>query len=342
MHIREAMADEMLRWDALVERFDNCRVTHTLAWLRSLEARGAGRPLCLVFEQDGRIVGCLPGMLQRRGPLRLFGSPPPGSQTVSMGPVFDPESVDVPTMMTALLPYLQEQCRVDHIELLTHDLDPRAMAEFGFEGEPVETYRAVLTPEEPQRTFNAMKDNARRNIRRAERLGLVVRDETDEAFVDEAYDQIEEVFLRGGDTVSFGRQRVRRFFRHMKDAGRLVALGVYLPEGDVCIASGLFTVGPRELLLWQWAHRTEHRWYRGTEAMTWTAMQRAMAAGCTSFDLMGGGEFKAKFGAAADLSKVRWTRSRYRWLALGRRFAVRCYRMQQATRGRLTRLRAAK
>jgi len=342
MHIREATADELLRWDTLVERFGNCRVTHTLGWLRSLEACGAGKPLCLAFEQDGHIVGCLPGMLQRRGPLRLFGSPPPGWQTVSMGPAFDPHRVDSRMILAALLPYLQQQCRVDHIELLTHDLDSQTMAEFGFEGEPIETYRAELTPDDPQGTFKAIKDSARRNIRRAERLGLVIRDETDEAFVDEAYDQIDEVFLRGGDTVSFDRKRVRQFFRHMKDAGRLVALGVYLPDGDVCIASGLFTVGPRELLLWQWAHRTAHRWYRGTEAMTWTAMQRAMAAGCTSFDLMGGGEFKAKFGAAADWSKVRWTRSRYRWLALGRRLAVRCYRMQQAARGRLTRRRMAK
>src|SRR5258705_5261218 len=109
--------------------------------------------------------------------------------------------------------------------------------------------------------------------------------------------------------------------------------------GPANIATGLFTVDGRELLLWSWAHRTAQRWFRPTELLTWTVMTKAMAAGCDTFDFMGLGEFKTKFGAELDQTKYRWVRSRYRWLARARDLAERGYRWQQSLRGRLARVR---
>ena len=89
--VREATPEEVLRWDELAKQFDNYRVMHSLAWTKSLAAAGRGKALFLIYEKQGAIVGCLPGLLVSFGPLlRVFGSPPPGAQTISMGPVFDP------------------------------------------------------------------------------------------------------------------------------------------------------------------------------------------------------------------------------------------------------------
>jgi CelD/BcsL family acetyltransferase involved in cellulose biosynthesis len=182
-----------------------------------------------------------------------------------------------------------------------------------------------------------MKDSARRNVRRGIKLGLVVKFEEDESFVDEHYDQLREVFARGGNSVPFGKKRALDFFRHMKAGGNLIAVSVYLPDGGPNIATGMFTIDGKELLLWMWTHRTEHRWYRPTELMTWSVMQKAMAMGCDTFDFMGRGDFKAKFGAQLDLSKHRWSWSRYEWLATTRTLAGRGYKWQQAMRGRMIR-----
>ncbi len=337
--VRSATAAEWRDWDQLVARFPNCRIVHQRAWIEWLEACHCGTPLCLVIEQDGEVIGASPGLLSRLGPLRLYGSPLPGWQTPIMGPVFDPAKIQTRGLVMALLSFLEKRQGIHHVELLSDTLDATTMQQLGFRAEGVPTYRAPLYPGDEKRAFTALKDSARRNIRRASKLGLTTRFEEDESFVAEHYAQLQEVFVRGGNTVSFGEARVREFFRRMQAAGKLIAVSVSLPDG-VSIASGLFTADRGgELLLWSWAHRTAYRWFRPTELMTWTVMQRAMAAGCATFDLMGLGEFKTKFGAELDMTKQRWVRSRYRWLTSARDLAERGYRWQQGVRGRLARMR---
>jgi predicted ATP-grasp superfamily ATP-dependent carboligase len=255
-----------------------------------------------------------------------------------MGPAFDPHRVSTAELFEELVPFLEQRFGISYIEMLHSDLDPAAMRSAGFTGEPVCTYRARLYPGEEERALRAMKDSARRNVRRAQRLGLVVRMEDDERFVDEHYDQLRDVYLRGGNTVPFSKQRVLECFRHMKAAGKLIATSVYLPGGRVNIATGMFFMEGPELLLWMWAHRHQYRWYRPTELMTWAAMQHAMRQGCQTFDFMGRGDFKAKLGAEPDLSKFRWMRSRHRWLTRARAVAETGYRWQQSMRGRAVRL----
>lgn len=337
LRIRELMPAEMPQWDDLVGAFANHRVVHTLAWIRSLQASGFGQHRLLVVEKAGEIVACLPGLLREVGPFRLFGSPPPASQTVSMGPVFDERRIAPAELMDALIPYLEQQLGVHHIEIMSPDLDPAAMLRWGFRGEPWPTYRVALFPGDERRTLKQLKDSARRNITRGLKQGLEVREESDERFVDEHYQQISEVYIRGGHVVNFSHRRVLECFRALRNAGKLAAVSVYLPNG-VNIATGMFTIHGKELLLWTWAHRTQYRWHRPTELMTWSVMQRALKAGCESFDLMGLGDFKTKFGAELDHRKYRWIRSRYRWLRGMRDLAARGLQLQQAMRGRIARL----
>ncbi len=336
--VRPATPAERGEWDQLVARFPNCRIVHKRPWIEWLEACGCGAPLYLVFERGGEVVGAIPGLLVRIGLLRLYGSPLPGWQTPAMGLVFDPAQVSPEELVGALVPFLERRPHVHHVELLSGDLDARPMQTLGFRSEAVPTYRAPLYPGDEARMMKALKESARRNIRRAAKLGLVARLEDDEAIVAEHYAQLQEVFVRGGNTVSFGEERAREFFRHMRAAGKLLAVSVYLPEG-ANIATGLFTVDGRELLLWSWAHRTAQRWFRPTELLTWTVMTKAMAAGCDTLDFMGLGDFKTKFGAELDHTKYRWVRSRYRWLARARDLAERGYRWQQSLRGRIARVR---
>jgi CelD/BcsL family acetyltransferase involved in cellulose biosynthesis len=330
--IREASSQEVLDWDDLVTRFDNYRIVHKLAWLRSLEACVRGKLLYLIYEKDGEIVGCLPGFLVTIGLLRLFGSPLPGWQTISMGPAFDKNRISTHEVITLLLSFLRNRYRIHHLELMSRELDLESMEALGFRGQPIPTYRVQLHAGDEDRMMRTLKDSARRNVRRGIRLGLDVKFEDGEVFVDEIYDQIKEVFIRGRNTVPFSKKRVLEYFRHMKAAGNLLATSVYLPNNGINIATGLFTAEGKELLLWQWAHRTQYRWYRPTELMTWTVIKKAMEAGCDTLDLMGDGEFKAKFGAKLDTGEYRWVWSRYKSLIYLRDLAEKCYRWYTGVR----------
>ena len=337
LSIREATPAELSTWDELVMTFDDYRVCHKRAWMQSLEESVKGQPLFLIYEKYDEVVGCLPGFLTNIGPLRLFGSPLQGWQTVGMGPLFYKTKTSTEELITQLVPFLEKTYGVHHVEMISSTLEPTALANLQFRSEDLPTYRACLYPEDEKRTLRAMKDSARRNIKRGIKLGLVVKFEEDESFVDEHYDQLREVFARGGNLVPFRKKRALEFFRHMKTSGNLIAVSVYLPDDGPNIATGMFTVEGRELLLWMWTHRTQYRWYRPTELMTWTVMQKAMAMGCDTLDFMGRGDFKTKFGAELDETKHRWTWSRYQWLAATRTVASRGYKWQQSVRGRMVR-----
>ncbi|MGQ0763398.1 MAG: GNAT family N-acetyltransferase [Acidobacteriota bacterium] len=338
VRIREATPQERLDWDNLVSRFDNHRVLHTLSWLRSLSASCVkGKPLFLVYEKDGEIVGCLPGFLVRVGFLRMFGSPLPGWQTMTMGPVFDPQQISTEELMLPLVPFLRKKYRVHHVEVIAENFNQKVMEGIRFTSTPSPSYCVRLYPGDENRVLKAFKDSARRNVKRAIKLGLVVKFEQDEAFLDEHYDQLVEVYHRGGNVIPFTKQRALEFFRHMKASGNLIAVSVSLPNGGPCIATGTFTIEGRELLLWMWAHRTRYRWYRPTELMTWTVMQKAMEEGCEILDLMGRGDFKPKLGAVLHEDRACWIWSRYQLLTEIRLLARSAYRWQQALRGRRAR-----
>src|SRR5690606_7288881 len=142
------------------------------------------------------------------GPLRLFGSPLPGWQTVSMGPVFDPELVTTADLIAPLPGFLEQNYGVHHIEIMSDRLDAAAMEAEHFTGRIEYTFKAPLHPQDPAITFAGLKGSARRNSRRGERLGLTVKFDHELEFVDEVYEQITEVFLAGGNVVPFRKERI--------------------------------------------------------------------------------------------------------------------------------------
>lgn len=331
--VRCATEGEIECWDDLILRFDH-RLYHLRAWIRSVQDFSTARPIYLVGEKNREIVFCLCGFLSKIGPIRIFGSPREGWQTESMGPVFDSDAVTTGEIFSRAIPFLEKEYGVHHIELASEYLDYDAMTALNFQGTRLFTYRAPLFPGDDERALAALDKKTRNQLRKAQKLGLTVSEERTEDFVDEFLDQANEVFTRRGKLVPFSRTRVLALFRRLHESGHLLALSVRKPEDGACIGTGLFAIEGRELTLWGWAHRTEARWYCPMEILTWAAMQKGMASGCTLFQMTGGGAGKPKFGATGYEGNYRWIRSRYRWIAAARQLAARAYRWQQAARGR--------
>lgn len=335
--IRPATVQEMNEWDSIVGAFPNARVFHKKEWVRSIEGFTNARGVYLVYEKEGRIVACFPGLVSQLGPLRMFCSPREGWQTDSMGPVFDPQLITTEEIFSLLLPYLRRNLRIPYVELACRGLDPNAMRQMGFTGRPLVTYLADLPPFNAEEGMRRLHRRARRHLHKAIGLGLHVRVGLTPSFVDDYFEQIALVFKRGGFALPFKRGRVAQLVKHLRETDALLPVSIYLPDKEVCIATGIFLIANRELCSWGWAHRYEYGSLCPVELLTWTAMERAIGLGCTSFDLSGGGDAKGKYGGVPDSGIVRWTFSSVPGLLLGREAARRLYRAWQKLKGGLSR-----
>src|SRR3989449_2281120 len=81
------------------------------------------------MEIAGKLVGCVLGVVVRLGFMHRFGSPLPGWQTPSMGPVFDRRRVTTQELATSLIVFLERRYGVQHIELMGNDFEAEARSE---------------------------------------------------------------------------------------------------------------------------------------------------------------------------------------------------------------------
>lgn len=335
--LRAATPQELEEWDRIVSGFPNSRIFHTQAWIRSIEGFAGARGVYLVYERNGQIVACLPGLVSRLGPLRIFGSPREGWQTGSMGPAFDPEAITTEELVSPLLPYLRRHFGVLHVEFVCRDLDRETMRRLGFKDEVLPTYVAEL-PSDPEDAWRGLLNQKMRgNVRKARKLGLEARLGLSPGFVDRYYEQISLIFSRRGLAMPFTQRRVEQMMEHFKDTGSLLPVSVYLADGETCVATGIFLVRSPELFLWGWAHKQEYGSYCPVQFLTWTAMEKGMQLGCRTFDLFGPGKAKKKTGGVLDQGIVRWMYSPVPGLMAGREVARRLYRRWQRVTAGLSR-----
>ena len=332
--VRPATGAEIAGWDQIVQTFPGWRVFHLRSWIESIEAFARAQPLYLIFEKSGERVGCIAGFLIRVGPIRLFCSPREGWQIEGMGPVFDPNRLGTKELMASLVSFLERRHGVHHIEMAAPTLDADAMEAHGFRGQKIFTYRLPLFPGDEAKTLSTVHTRTRRYMRSLGKGELIVSLDDDGPTVDEYYKQIQGVFARRGKIVPFSKNRVEQLVRHMRPSGHLLTVAVRKPDDGQCIGTGIFLIAGPEVYLWGWAHREEFGRLHPIELITWIGMQKGMEAGCTTLDMSGGGQAKAKYGPVPDESNVRWLRSRYQWIADLRTLALRCYRMQQTARVR--------
>src|SRR5205814_954049 len=85
------------------------------ALLRAVAAAQGAGPVFIVFAKGHDLVGCLPGLVSRIGPVRIFGSPLAGWQTGTMGPVFDKDRISTDEMLSLAIPLLERRFNIHHV-----------------------------------------------------------------------------------------------------------------------------------------------------------------------------------------------------------------------------------
>jgi len=302
-------------WDEAIKAFDSKCLFHQSVWLRFLEETQGAKTLRFKITDKGKTDGYFVGLVVRKGPLKILGSPLPGWTTDYMGPVVD-KGFD----SEMFLDTLDEKCRnlgIHHIEMCNTVLPPDLMLAKGYVVEDYCTFTAPLFEDE-KLMWDNLHSKCRYNIRKAYSNGLRVEACDAPAIVDEYYSELVDVFARQRLVPSYPVERVRSLFE-LLSPGSITALCV--KHGDKVIASGLFPYDDRSVYLFGAASWKKYQGLFPNELLYWTAMTISAKKGILQFDMCGDGSFKHKFGAKMipvhKYSKsysfaARWGREAYR------------------------------
>jgi len=306
--IREITDDST--WDALVTRADLGTVYHRSAWLHTIAPDTGGRIHRLVLEHDGMPLALWPIGLLRKGPLRIGGSPLPGWNTAYLGPLFFPPCQDkaaaVQTMMRARPIHRPAFLALRAMDT-TLDLTP-----LGFrKTRDFETYEINLTHDE-QTLWDSLKGTCRSRIRKGEKNGLTIREETDADYLVDFWVMAEDVFAKSAKKPPFSMAMLRRMESNLRARGELIATSAFL--GSERIATLIIPHDGRTAMYFAGGSRSERLDLAPNNLLHWKTILLCRQRGLTKYDFISNrgnpGRFKATFCPDTRASAVHWEYAR--------------------------------
>jgi hypothetical protein len=309
--------------------FWDATVFQTREWLQFLAETQRATPICAEIRDGSSLVGYFTGLLFSRLGVRVLGSPFPGWTTMYMGFNLEP---DVPRWLAleALPRFAFRELGTLHVEVGDPFLTPEDGQRAGLQWEWVDSWETDLRQSE-EILFQKMESVCRRNIRKAEKSGLVAEESGGEGFAGEYYAQLREVFAKQGLVPTYPQERVEALIRYLLPAGNLLLLRVRDPEGR-CVATGIYPGLNRLAQFWGNASWRAYQHYRPNEFLHWHAMRAWKQRGSEVFDWGGGGGYKEKYGCRA-IRSPRFHKSRFDLLWKARSLAQFGYRWLQERRG---------
>ncbi len=319
-------------WDEAIDGFDTKCLFHQSAWLNYIEETQGAKTLRFRITDNGKQQGYFTGLIVRKGPLQILGSPLPGWTTDYMGPI-----VNKDFDFEKFIDTLDATCRllkIHHIELSSHFLPVDLMRRKGYAVQEKITYVVSLSEDE-ELMRKRLDRKCRQNIRKAIKKNLVVEECNDQSVIDEYYLQLIDVFARQKLVPTYSLERVRSLFKILHP-GSIVALQVR--HEDKVIATGLFPYDSRCVYIFGAASYRKFQGLYPNELLYWTSMTMFGKKGLPQMDMCGDGSFKPKFGAR-EVKVYRYAKSYNAAAKLGRELYRKAYSVKQALNGRLAKFR---
>lgn len=307
---------EQGQWNALLQSFRDATVFHRLEWLQVVCAVHRVKIVLVKAEKEGRCIAVWPYLEMKKGPLRVIGSPLPGWSTAYLGPLFAAD-VDANAVLSAFLAhklfrwYAFFACKV---------LDRNPPVDLGAHGFSTvmkfDTYRVDLTL--PKETlWDNLKSECRTRIRKAEKLGIEVREETTPQFIDDYWAMSIETFQKSKIQPTHNKQFVQEMWNQLQPAGALHVISAFL-DGQRT-GSLVLPFDDRTMYYWGGASFLKYRDLPAHNLLHWHAIGEAKQRGLMAYDFIstigGPGRFKKTFGPQTVDMATHWERSPSRLMA---------------------------
>jgi hypothetical protein len=290
--LHEANFKTSAEWDKTIAEFDVKHLYHIGAWMDFIEAtQPVTRKIYAIYGED-TIIGYLPGFILKRGPVTIFGSPLPGWCTDYLGPVLR-QSVDIEALLGATVNMLKRD-HIHHAELCHNTLAWGSSINPEFQHSMRATYVAPISAD-PEEILRGFSKTTRKAIKQLLRSDLQVISSDNPSFIDDYYAQLREVFKKSGTEPTYPKERVRALWDHLMPTGRM--LNTMVMKGDQCIASRIDLFGDDVMHSFGSASRRDYLKFHPNEIARYHAMCEAGKRGIKTYDMSGGGTYKAKFNA---------------------------------------------
>jgi len=306
-------------------------VYQTLPWIKFIAQTQHAEPVLAALSLHDETLGYFTGLIVKKFGFKILGSPFPGWNTPYMGFNLRPD-VTRSLAAEALVDFAFDHLKCHHIELMDRYMVPEDYSHLGFETSMFDSFELDLSLTEDELWRNMRKD-CRESIRKAERSEVVVEEAHDIAFADDYYEQLKHVFAVKNSVPPFGVDRVRQMIAFMEPTGNLLMLRARNKEGT-CIATSIRPAMNGIVFAWgsaSWRHFSR---VKPNEMLQWYAIKYWKARGMRTFDLVGRGDYKLKYGSHPIV--VPWVRkSRNPGIAFLRFSAEEMFRAAQDTFGKL-------
>lgn len=299
--------------DSELYAFPKKYIFTTREWLTHIEDTQDGESAFLRIERNETFVGFLYGRIITKFGIRIFGSPFSGWSTCYMG--LDLLEEDKLALIREAAEYILKDLRCLYAEIIDREISLEQATAAGFKALPVDTLQLDFEQYESDDSLMLRcKTKCRNTIRQFEKRGatLEIVANPDDAFVDEYYDQLTDVFAKQGLLPTYDKNRVASLIAHLKGTDTLLCLRVRDPNGQ-SIATSIFFGYGNTFYFWGGASYRFGQKYLPNEYMLWTAIRYFRDKGMTSFDMVGVRDYKRKFGSE-ERRYAKIVLTRYDWL----------------------------
>ena len=321
----ELLDPRKISW-AELDRLDDRTIFQTRAWIDFVAETQGAQPVLARLIKNGQTAAYFTGLIIHRLGIRILGSPFPGWTTSYMGFNMFGDTSGA-ECLAALQTFAFRDLRCMHVEVCDRNVHPEDALGSGYSRYDDISYEMDLTPSEDD-ILARMSRQCRGNMRKAERCGVQIEEARDIRFAEDYYRQLVEVFGRQNLVPTFNQKRVEKLIEHLLPTGNLLLLRARDPKGK-CVATGLWVGMNRLAQFWGNASIRSHQHLRPNEALHWYAIRYWKNRGIKVL-MWGGGEYKAKYGAAMSVDS-RFSKSRFRMLQALRDGARRMFGWRQQT-----------
>ena len=288
----ERLPFDQVPWDEL-DKYPDRVVCQTRGWLRYLRDTQRAEPVVARLLSGGATVGWFTGAMVRKFGVRVLGSPFPGWLTFDMGFNLD-EGVSRRDALQALRRFAFGPLGCWHVEVRDRFLVPDDTAGLGWDAQVGSTILVDLAKAEDQ-LFAGLDRDVRRCVRRAQDQGVTIVEADDEAFFDEHYRQLLEVFGKQGLSPTYERDRLRSLWRNLRGSGRLLLLRGLTPDGE-CASTGVFAAMNDTMYWVAYSSWLKYQPLHVNDLLQWHAIRHWSAQGLARYDMAGWVTYKMKFG----------------------------------------------